>query len=68
VTIHPELLELLACPLSRAPLVQDGNTLVSTDAATRRRYRIDDGVPVMLVDESEEVGEAEWKAIMERPA
>lgn len=66
MTIDPELLELLVCPLSRAPLVQDGDTLVSTDAATRRRYRIDDGIPIMLVDESEELEEAVWKAIMEK--
>jgi len=66
VTIDPELLSLLVCPLSRAPLVQDGATLVSTDPATRRRYRIDDGIPVMLVEESEELEEAVWKAIMEK--
>jgi uncharacterized protein YbaR (Trm112 family) len=66
VTIDPELLSLLVCPLSRAPLVQDGDTLVSTDPATRRRYRIDDGIPVMLVEESEELEEAVWKAIMEK--
>lgn len=64
MTIDPELLELLVCPLSRARLVQDGDTLVSTDPATRRRYRIEDGIPVLLVDESEELQESVWKAIM----
>jgi uncharacterized protein YbaR (Trm112 family) len=66
--IDPELLELLVCPLSRKPLVADGETLVSTDPATRRRYRIDDGIPVMLVDESEELDEATWRGILERHA
>lgn len=64
--IDRELLEILVCPLSRAPLVEDGETLVSTDAATRRRYRIEDGIPVMLVDESEELDEAAWRAVMAR--
>ena len=64
--IDQRLLDLLVCPLSRAPHVLDGETLVSTDAATRRRYRIDDGIPVMLVDESEELDEQTWQAIMER--
>lgn len=64
--MDPELLELLVCPLSKAPLVEDGDTLVSTDAATRRRYRVDDGIPVMLVDESEELDEPAWREIMER--
>jgi uncharacterized protein YbaR (Trm112 family) len=62
--IDPELLELLVCPLSKAPLVLDGETLVSTDPATRRRYRIDDSIPVMLVDESEELDETAWRAVM----
>ena len=66
MSIDPELLELLVCPLSRAELVLDGDTLVSTDAETRRRYRIDDGIPVMLIDDSEELEEAAWRAIMER--
>lgn len=62
--IDPGLLELLVCPLSRAPLVEDGDTLVSTDPATRRRYRVEDGIPVMLVEESEELDEPTWGAIM----
>lgn len=66
MSINPELLELLVCPLSRAELVLDGETLVSTDEATRRRYRIDDGIPVMLIDESEELDEAVWREIMTR--
>jgi len=64
--IDQELLDLLVCPLSRKPLVLDGETLVSTDPETRRRYRIDDGIPVMLVDESEELDQAAWKAVMEK--
>jgi uncharacterized protein YbaR (Trm112 family) len=64
--LDPEFLKILVCPLSRAPLVQDGDTLVSTDAATRRRYRINDGIPNLLIDDSEELSESEWKAIMER--
>ena len=66
MTIEREFLEMLVCPLSHAPLVADGDMLVSTDAVTRRRYRIEDGIPVMLVDESEELDEAAWRAIMAR--
>jgi uncharacterized protein YbaR (Trm112 family) len=64
--IDKELLDLLVCPLTKAPLVLDGETLVSTDRATRRRYRIDDGIPIMLIDESEELDETTWQAIMAR--
>jgi len=64
--LDPELLQILVCPLSRAALVEDGDTLVSTDPKTRRRYRVDEGIPVMLIDESEELDEAKWKEIMAR--
>lgn len=64
--ISKELLEILACPLSHAPLVEDGDTLVSTDKETRRRYKIEDGIPNMLIDESEELDEATWAGIMKK--
>ncbi len=64
--IDPELLEILACPESKASLVLDGETLVSTDPATRRRYRIEDGIPIMLIDESEVLDEEVWREIMKR--
>ena len=67
--IDDDLLEILACPESRAPLVafddSAGSWLVSTDAATRRRYRIsEDGIPILLIDESEVLGEDRWREIM----
>ena len=64
--IRPELLDILVCPESKAELVLDGETLVSTDPKTRRRYRIDNDIPVMLVDddESERLTEDEWRRIM----
>ena len=64
--LDPELLAIMVCPLSHARLVQDGDTLVSTDPKTRRRYLIVDGIPNMLIDESEELSESEWKQIMDR--
>jgi len=66
MTIAKELLEILVCPESKAPLVMDGQTLVSTDPVTRRRYRIEDDIPIMLIDESEILPLQEWQAIMEK--
>ncbi|MCX6169250.1 MAG: hypothetical protein NTX65_07920 [Ignavibacteriales bacterium] len=64
--ISKELLEILCCPETKADLVLDGNFLVSTDKATRRRYRIEDDIPIMLIDESEQLDVATWKAIMSK--
>lgn len=64
--IRKELLDILCCPETKADLVLDGNTLVSTDRNTRRRYRIEDNIPVMLIDESEILSKEEWNEIMKR--
>ena len=64
--INSELLGILVCPLSHALLVEDGDFLVSTDAETRRRYRVVDGIPNLLISDSQELDEATWRGIMER--
>ena len=64
--IPEDFLEILACPETKAPVVQDGEWLVSTDAATRRRYPIRDEIPIMLVEESEVMDEAAWRDVMKR--
>ena len=53
--ISKDLLEILCCPETKADLVLDGDYLVSVDKKTRRRYRIEDDIPVMLIDESEQL-------------
>lgn len=62
--IKDELLRLLVCPVSKKPLVESGDWLYSTDPSTRRRYPIRDGLPIMLVDESEVVEEKEFERIV----
>lgn len=64
--ISKELLDILVCPETKAELVLDGNFLVSTDKNTRRRYRIEDDIPIMLIEESEQLSVEEWTEIMKR--
>jgi uncharacterized protein YbaR (Trm112 family) len=52
-TIGKDLLEIMQCPVAHVPLVQVGDWLYSTDAESRRKYPIRDGIPIMLVDESQ---------------
>ncbi len=63
--ISKDLLDILCCPESKADLVLDGNFLVSTDKETRRRYRIEDDIPIMLIEESEQLDIETWKKIMQ---
>ncbi len=48
----PRLLEMLVCPLTRAPLSYDAarNELISAKAGLA--FPIRDGIPIMLVDEA----------------
>ena len=55
------LLEIMECPVGHAPLVRVGNWLYSTDRETRRKYPIRDGIPIMLVEESQVVDVEEFE-------
>lgn len=59
-----DLFDLLVCPEARTPLAWVEGRLVSTDAQTRRAYRVADGMPVMLIEESEVLPEAEWRRLI----
>lgn len=62
--IDAELLRIMVCPVTHAPLVQKGDRLYSTDGATRRKYPIRDGIPNMLIEESEVAEQAEYDRVM----
>jgi len=64
--LDDDFLKILACPETKAPIVQDGDWLVSTDRKTRRRYPVIDDIPVMLIEESEVMAEDEWREVMKR--
>lgn len=53
--IDPEFLAILRCPLSHAPLVLEGDRLLCYES--RKAYRIEDGFPVLLIEEAEEIPE-----------
>lgn len=59
--IDPEFLAILRCPVSRKPLLEQGEWLVSTDSETRLRYPIRDGIPVLLEEEAEKMADGDWK-------
>ena len=64
--IDKELLDILVCPESKAALVQIDDWLYSTDRSTRRRYPVRDGIPILIIEESEVVDEAEYDRVMKR--
>jgi uncharacterized protein YbaR (Trm112 family) len=51
MSIDNELLKILACPVCRKDVRQEGDKIVCTGCG--RKYPVRDGVPVMLADEAE---------------
>lgn len=62
--LDDEFVKLLACPITRAPLVLVGEWLYSTDRAQPRRYPIVDGVPNLLAEAAESVPADEFVRVM----
>lgn len=60
--LDAKLLDILVCPADRGPLVYVDNTLYNP--RLRRSYRIDDGIPVLLVDEATDVDDDEHARLM----
>ena len=68
VSIAPELLSILACPESKAPLVlgEEGGAAFLFCPTSRLKYRIEGDVPVLLIEEAERLDERAAAGLMER--
>jgi uncharacterized protein YbaR (Trm112 family) len=61
-----DLENLLVCPGSRTPLIQDDDWLVCLNPDCRLKYAIRDEIPIMLVDEAVKLSPEGWGNIMQR--
>jgi uncharacterized protein YbaR (Trm112 family) len=59
VSLDPLLLEILACPEDKGPLLYFADEAILYNPRLRRRYEIRDDIPVMLIDEATTVDDAE---------
>ncbi|MFG1358576.1 Trm112 family protein [Xanthobacter pseudotagetidis] len=57
--VDPKLLEILVCPLTKAPLEYDRARQELISRPARLAYPIRDGIPIMLADEARALDEAE---------
>ena len=62
--LDPQLIAILACPEDKGPLLYFADEETLYNPRLRRRYRIVDGIPVMLVDESETVDQDEHERLL----
>ncbi len=59
MSLDPVLLEILACPEDKGPLFYFEDEALLFNPRLARTYRIDEGIPVMLIDEATAIDEAE---------
>lgn len=59
MALDPQLLEILACPDDKGPLLYFESEQALYNPRLKRRYAIRDDIPIMLVDEAETVSDSE---------
>ena len=59
MSLDPLLLDVLACPVDKGPLLWFEDEGILYNPRLRKSYPVTDGVPVLLVEEGVEVGETE---------
>ncbi|MGO9855439.1 MAG: Trm112 family protein [Acidimicrobiales bacterium] len=62
--LDPLLLDVLACPVDKGPLLWFEEEDVLYNPRLKKSYAVVDGVPVLLVDEAVDVGDAEHERLM----
>ena len=62
--VRKDLLDILACPKCRekVTLSEDNNWLVCEQCALK--YPVEDDIPIMLIEESEQLDVDTWRQIM----
>jgi len=64
MSLDPQLLEILACPDDKGPLLYFADEDALYNPRLKRRYDVRDGIPIMLVDEATTVDDGEHERLM----
>jgi uncharacterized protein YbaR (Trm112 family) len=68
VSLDPLLLDILACPIDKGPLLWFEDEDVLYNPRLHKSYAVTDGVPVLLVDEAADVGDDEHERLSAKAA
>jgi uncharacterized protein YbaR (Trm112 family) len=67
MALDPKLLEILACPEDKGPLLYFEDEHALYNPRLQRRYRVLDGdIPDMLIEDAETVDDAEHQRLLEK--
>ena len=61
--IDPNLLDILVCPVSKAPLIYDDKLAELKCKASGFAYPVRDGIPVMLEEQARALNDDELKSL-----
>ncbi len=64
MALDPQLLDILACPEDKGPLLYFEGEEALYNPRLRRRYAIRDDIPIMLIDEAETVDAGEHERLL----
>jgi uncharacterized protein YbaR (Trm112 family) len=64
MALDAQLLEILACPEDKGPLLYFESEDVLYNPRLKRKYAIKDDIPIMLIDEAETVDDKEHDRLM----
>jgi uncharacterized protein len=68
MALDPLLLDVLACPEDKRPLLWFEDEAILYNPRLHRSYAVRDGVPIMLIEEATAVDQAEHDRLMRRAA
>ena len=66
MTLDARLLEILACPVDKGPLLYFADEQALYNPRLRLRYRVEEGIPVMLTEEASSVDDTEHGRLLAR--
>lgn len=64
MALDTQLLEILACPQDKGPLLYFADEGSLYNPRTQLRYEVRDDIPIMLIDEAETVDDAEHTRLL----
>jgi uncharacterized protein YbaR (Trm112 family) len=66
MALDPQLLDILACPEDKGPLLYFESEDALYNPRLKRKYAIKDDIPIMLIDEAEAVDDGEHKRLLDK--
>ena len=68
MSLDPQLLEILACPQDKGPLLYFTDENLLYNSRLQRGYEVRSDIPIMLIDEARSIDDSEHERLMAKAA